>query len=75
MTLTRKRLLLWIVLLCCLHICKAQDVQIDRVADEHGGYFLKWDTVQERLIAYRNVTDATASAALLYGEGGQTFLI
>jgi hypothetical protein len=70
MKLTRKWFLLWIVLLCCPHFCKPQDVQIDKLADEHGGYFMKWDTVQERLIAYRSVTDAAASAALLYGGDG-----
>lgn len=51
---TRKSFLLSLVLLCCPHLCKSQDVQIDKVADEHGGYFMKWDTVQERLIAYRS---------------------
>jgi|HubBroStandDraft_6_1064221.scaffolds.fasta_scaffold12390_4 hypothetical protein len=72
MNLTRKWLSLWIVLLCCPHFCKSQDVQIDKVADEHGGYFMKWDTVQERLIAYRSATDAAAPAALFYGGDGHS---
>jgi hypothetical protein len=70
---TRKSLLVWVVwvvLLCCPYICKSQDVQINGLHDEHGGYFVKWDTVQERLIAYRNITDAAAPAALLYGRDG-----
>jgi len=72
MNAARKWLMVWIALLLCPHICKSQDVQIDKVADEHGGYFMKWDTVQERLIAYRSATDAAASAALLYGGDGHS---
>jgi hypothetical protein len=71
MNLARKWPLL-ILLLCCPHVCKSQDVQIDRSDDGRGGYFVKWDTVQDRLIAYRSVTDATASAALLYGGDGHS---
>src|SRR5271156_5627740 len=69
---TRKSFLLSVVLLCWPHICKSQDVQIEKVADEHGGYFMKWDTVQDRLTAYRNTKDAAAPAALVYGADGHS---
>ena len=72
MDLARKWVVLWIVLLCCPHICKSQDVHINGSSDGHGGYFVKWDTVQERLIEYRNITDAAAPAALLYGSDGRS---
>lgn len=70
MSLTRKLLSLWIVLLCCPHFCKSQDAQLDRMNDGHGGYVVKWDTVQDRLIAYRNTSDAAAPAAHVYGRDG-----
>jgi hypothetical protein len=70
MNVRKKWLLLWIVLMCCPHICKPQDVQIDRLDDGYGGYLAKWDTVQDRLTAYRNTKDAAAPAALLYGADG-----
>ena len=72
MNLTRKWLLLWIVLLCCSQVCKSQDVQIDRADDGHGGYWVKWDTVQDRLIAYRDTSDAAVPAAHLYGRDGHS---
>jgi hypothetical protein len=70
MNLARKWVVLWVVLLCCPHICKSQDVQINGLNDGHGGYFVKWDSVQERLIAYRNTSDALGPAAHVYGGDG-----
>lgn len=68
----RKWVVFWMVLLCCPHVCKSQDVQINGLNDGRGGYFVKWDTAQEKLIEYRSITDAAAPAAILYGTDGHS---
>ena len=47
-------------------------MQINGLNDGRGGYFVKWDTAQEKLIEYRSITDAAAPAAILYGTDGHS---
>ncbi|HWO27405.1 MAG TPA: hypothetical protein VNO32_01260 [Candidatus Acidoferrum sp.] len=72
---TRKSLLLAVVLFCSCQPCKSQDMQMDRMRDEHANYWLKWDTAQERMIAYGNSSDPSAPAGRIFGRDGHSVAI
>jgi hypothetical protein len=72
----KKPLLLCLSLLLLFPLFgQAQEMQIDRIDDAHGSYWLKWDAPQTRLIAYRNTSDASAPGAQLYGKDGHSLSI
>ncbi len=64
-------LFLWVTALLCGLPCYAQSFRVDPMGpDSKGGYFTKWDIVQQRLILYRDTDDATAPAALIFSNSG-----
>lgn len=66
----RKTILLAAVLLCVTQLCKSQDMQIEKTMDGHIAFWLKWDSAQDRFIAYRSVDDASIPSARLYDRDG-----
>jgi hypothetical protein len=66
-----KSLFLWVTALLCGLSCYGQSFRVDPIGpDGKGGYFTKWDLVQQRLILYRNTADATTPAALIFSNSG-----
>ncbi len=69
---TEKSLFLFVSALFCGLTCYAQSFRVDPIGADGkgGGYFTKWDLVQQRLILYRDTADATAPAALIFSNSG-----
>jgi hypothetical protein len=64
-------LLLLVTILLCGLPSYAQSFRVDPMGpDGKGGYFTTWDIVQQRLILYRDTTDATGPAALIFSNSG-----
>lgn len=68
----RKSLLFVAVLLCAAQFCKSQEMQLEKSNDGHGAYWLKWDSAQDRMIAYRSVDDTSLPSARLYDKDGHS---
>jgi hypothetical protein len=47
----------------------SQDIKIDMGSDR-GGYFSKWDAVQERMVFHRDITRSDVPAVRLFGKDG-----
>jgi hypothetical protein len=68
----RKFILLVAVVLCATQLCKSQDMQLEKTNDGQSAYLLKWDSVQDRMIAYRSVDDASLPSARIYDKDGHS---
>jgi hypothetical protein len=67
----QKRLLRLIPLLVCWLPCHAQSFRVDPIGlDGTGGYFTRWDSVQDRMILYRDTSIPTAPAARIFSNNG-----
>jgi hypothetical protein len=53
-------------------VCVSQVIQVDgsRVNDKQGGYFARWDSMQEKLLLYRSTSASAVPAARIYGKDG-----
>jgi hypothetical protein len=72
---TKKWLLVWTLLLLVAPLCDSQELKIEKPNDGHGNYWLKWDSVQDRMIAYRGASDASMPAGRVYDRDGHSFPI
>lgn len=62
-------------LLFCVPPALSQAFSIKFETDAHGGYFWVWDTVQDRLIAYRDVDQPGVPALRLFGKDGTSYAV
>jgi hypothetical protein len=69
---TKKWVLLWTLLLFGAQLCDSQELKIERSNDGHGNYWLKWDSAQDRMTAYRDASDASMPAARVYDRDGHS---
>jgi hypothetical protein len=72
---TRKWLLASTMLLTVAQLCHAQEFKIEKPNDGHGNYWLKWDSMQDRIIAYRDSTDPSVPTARVYDSDGHSLPI
>jgi hypothetical protein len=71
----KRYLVLLVGVLCLQPLSSAQVIRIDQLPgnDQQGGFFARWDPVQETLIMYRDVTSrGTAAAKVVAKDGGVT---
>jgi len=65
---------LGVLALICFHTCGwSQSFRIDSsIADQEGVYVSRWDSVQNRLILYRNLESGGAPAAKIFKSDGSS---
>jgi hypothetical protein len=64
-------LLLAVVVLSYQPHCMSQGFRVDPFGlDGQGGYWTKWDSVQDKLILYRNTTDSAVPGARVFAKDG-----
>jgi hypothetical protein len=64
------KLFVLIVLLSAPVVCFSQQLRVDpSVFDGQGGYFTKWDSVQDRLLLYRNTSGPVPAARIFKRDG------
>ncbi len=76
MGLTNRWLLIAIAVLCYQPRCAPQGFQVDSsIMDARGGYSTKWDSIQDRLLIYRDTTASADPAARIFKNDGTSISI
>ena len=72
---TKRWLLIAVAVLSCKPPCAAQGYRVDPFGlDGKGGYWTKWDSVQDRLILYRDVRSSRVVTVLSGGRPHQPYI-
>lgn len=72
----KRSLVIVAALLCYQPYCASQGFRVDPLDQKgKGGYWPKWDLVQDRLLLYRNTIDPEVPAARIFGEEGKSVAV
>lgn len=72
MRIVKRWLLVAGAMACCAPVCASQGFRVDpsTLDGSGGGYWAKWDSVQDRLILYRDTSDSAQPSVRIFAKDG-----